>query len=378
MARHGRIPAAAALAATAALAGCDPFNTGFRDTEAAVLYRARVVEDAPAPSGRIRVMTYNVKYGGARLRFYWECGGSRTLMTEGEVRTNVAGLAALVRAYRPDVLLVQEIDTWRSKRVAYVDEVQLLLDATGLSWGAYASQWKADWVPTDGQGPVDSGNAVLSRWPIAAAVRHALALETDLSTVERYFYLKRNVLEVRLAVPGLEARPLVVLATHAEAFSDDGTRKKHLDALAALMQARAAEGYRVVAGGDLNEIPPGSRACRDWPEDAACTGGRFEPDVYCGEETWMDPLYAPPFSPDVAPAEFAATQDAWYTFVGDERFPLNRKLDHLFTNGRWLAAAALQTCPLAGFLPAPGAACPAAAPILLSDHVPVVAELEAP
>ena len=260
----------------------------------------------------------------------------------------------------PDVLLLQEIDTGASKRVAYVDEVQYLLDRSGLNHGAYASQWRADYVPSDGIGPVDSGNAVLSRWPIASAVRHALALQTDVSALERYFYLKRNVLEVRLEVPGLTP-PLAILATHAEAFSDDGTKRKHLEALAGYMDALDAEGLRVVGGGDLNEIPPTSPVCRDFPEDAGCTDARFDPDTYCGEETWLDPLYAR-WTPDVTPAAFGADPGPWYTFVGDERFPLNRKLDHLFTNGAWVpgSASALQDA------------------LLLSDHVPLVAELELP
>jgi endonuclease/exonuclease/phosphatase family metal-dependent hydrolase len=340
------------------VASCDPFNTGFDDVEGAVVYRAAVETSAPAPTaGTIEFMTYNVKYGGARLRFFWECNGSRTLMTEGEVTANLDALAARILAEGPDVVLLQEVDTWRSKRAAYVDEVQYILDRVGLNHGAYASQWKADYVPSDGMGSIDSGNAVLSRWPVAEATRHALSLISDSPSLERYFYLKRNVLEVRIAVP--EVGDLWVLATHAEAFSDDGTKKLHIDRLKELMDARAATGARVIGGGDLNEIPPTSPVREDFPEDAGCTDGRFEPDTYAGEETWLDDLYAS-YEPDVTPAAFGAAPDPWYTFVGDEHSPLNRKLDHLFTNGHWQNAQVLQDW------------------ILLSDHVPVVAELVIP
>jgi endonuclease/exonuclease/phosphatase family metal-dependent hydrolase len=339
--------------------GCDWFHTGFDDVEGAVAYRASAPGPEPVPAGRVRVMTWNVKYGGARLRFFWECNGSRTLMTPGEVEANLAALAARIRAEQPDVVLLQEVDTWRSKRAAYVDQVQALLDGAGLNYGAYASQWKADYVPSDGLGPVDSGNAVLSRWPIAEAVRHALPLRTEDSSLERYFYLKRNVLETRIAVPGLG--DLWVIATHAEAFSRDGTKKKHLDRLKEIMNGHAARGHRVVGGGDLNAIPPGSPLREGFPEDQGCTGGRFDPDRYVGEETWLDGLYAA-YRPDVTPAAFAAAPGPWYTFVGDEHFPLNRKLDHLFTSGQWVPGSprALQDA------------------ILLSDHVPLVADLVIP
>ncbi len=348
-----------ALTSLLLVASCDPFNTGFDDVEGAVVYHAASASPVPARTATdpIRVMTYNVKYGGARLRFFWECNGSRTLMTEGEVTSNLDALAARIAAERPDVVLLQEVDTWRSKRTAYVDEVQYILDRIGLNHGAYASQWKADYIPSDGEGPIDSGNAVLSLWPIAEATRYALPLVTDSSSLERYFYLKRNVLEVRIAVP--VAGDLWILATHAEAFSSDGTKKLHLDKLKELMDVRAAAGARVVGGGDLNEIPPTSPLRSSFPEDVGCTDGRFEPDSYVGEETWLDGLYGS-YAPDVTPAEFGPNPTPWYTFVGDEHVPLDRKLDHLFTNGTWANVRVLQDA------------------ILLSDHVPVVAEMVLP
>jgi endonuclease/exonuclease/phosphatase family metal-dependent hydrolase len=106
----------------------------------------------------------------------------------------------------------------------------------------------------------------------------------------------------------------------------------------------------------------------NYPEDQGCVGGRFEPDRYVGEETWLDALYGA-YEPDVTPATFAADPAPWFTYVGDEHFPLNRKLDHLFTNGHWApgTARALQDQGLpAGVAPA----------WLLSDHVPVVAEYQ--
>lgn len=341
------------------LGACDPFHARFPDIEGAERYQAAAPPPPTAPAGRVRVMTYNVKYGGARLRFFWECNGSRTLMTPEEVRGNLDALAARIRAEAPDVVLLQEVDTWRSKRVAYLDEVQYLLDRSGLGYAAYASQWRVDFIPSDGLGPVDSGNAVLSRWPIAEATRHALPLQTDLSALERYFYLRRNVLETRLVVPGLG--DLWVVATHAEAFSRDGTKKKHLDRFREILDGHAALGHRVVGGGDLNAIPPGSPLRAGFPEDQGCSGGRFDPDQYTGEETWLDALYAT-YQPDVTPAAFAADPGPWFTFVGNEHFPLNRKLDHLFTNGNWVAgsARALQDA------------------VLLSDHVPLRADLEIP
>jgi endonuclease/exonuclease/phosphatase family metal-dependent hydrolase len=353
MARPRRL--AVGALALAALLGCDPFNTGFHGTEQAVLYRASQPGPEAAPTGPLRVVTWNVKYGGARLRFFWECRGTRVLMTEGEVRGDVAALAAYLKGLNPDIVLLQEVDTGASKRSAYLDQVQLLLDGSGLNHAAYASQWKADYIPSDGQGPIDSGNAVLSRWPIRSAIRHALPLQTDISSLERYFYLKRNLLEVHLAIPAVGE--VAVVNLHAEAFSKDGTKLRHLTRFKALLDELSARGLPVLGGGDLNSIPPTSPIRAGFPEDAGCTDGRFEPDTYLGEETWLDPLYAA-YTPDVTPAAFGAAPGPWYTFVGDEAYPLNRKLDHLFTNRAW----------------APGSVRVWQDALLLSDHVPLVAD----
>jgi endonuclease/exonuclease/phosphatase family metal-dependent hydrolase len=364
---------ATVVALLLSLAGCDPFNTGFRDTEKAVLYRASHpgLETPPTLPATIRVMTYNVKYGGARLRFFWECNGDRYLMTADEVNRHLDAMADRIRTEDPDVILLQEVDTWKSKRVAWVDQVQGLLDRVGLNYGAYASQWKADYVPTDGLGPVDSGNAILSRWPITSAVRHALALETDISSLERYFYLKRNILETRVAIPGVGE--VAVVNLHAEAFSKDGTKKKHIDAFKALLDGIDATGTPLVGGGDFNAIPRGSPLRANFPEDAGCTGGRFEPDTYVGEEALLDALNLD-YVPDVDPAIFSAANATYdpavnapyCTFVGDERFPLNRKLDHLYTSTGWSSA------------PGSVRVLQDPATILLSDHVPIVADWVVP
>lgn len=80
--------------------------------------------------------------------------------------------------------------------------------------------------------------------------------------------------------------------------------------------------------------------------------------VFPGEDNWLDSLYLA-YTPDVNPAVFAADPQPWYTFVGDEHFPLNRKLDHLFANGDWVGGSSevLQDA------------------LLLSDHVPLVVEI---
>jgi endonuclease/exonuclease/phosphatase family metal-dependent hydrolase len=340
-------------------AGCDPFHTRFAEVEAAVLYQARQVAPPPALPDQLRVMTWNIKFSGARLAFFYECNGTRGWMTEDEVVRNLEGLAAKIRQVDPDILLLQEIDAV-SKRGAYIDQVQWLLDHTDLSYGAYASQWKADYIPSDGLGRMDSGNAILSRWPFAEAERIALPLAEEQSALTRYFYLKRNILKTRLDVDGLA---LHVLDIHTEAFSA-GARKRHLERFEEALDALDAAGAWFVAGGDLNSIPRGSPSRRDFPDD--CDDARFEGDDYTGEDDWLDGLYAR-YAPAVSLDDFAADPDAHLTFSGDERVFWTRKLDYLFTNGTWVAGTGIthQSEARGGM-----------ETLSLSDHAPVSAVLE--
>src|SRR6266542_1342834 len=214
------------VGAVSLLGACDPFHTGFDDVEDAKVYRAASAPAAPPWTQRLVVMNYNVKFGGGRIDFFFDCFGNRVLMSKDEVIGNLERLVAKINQVDPDVLVVQEVDV-NSKRAAYVDQMQWLLDHTQLGYGVYASQWKADYVPSDGIGAVDSGNGILSKFPLVEAERIALPLRTDQSTVERYFYLRRNILQARLDVPS--GRPIHVVATHADAYGKDGTKKSHND-----------------------------------------------------------------------------------------------------------------------------------------------------
>jgi hypothetical protein len=110
-----------ALLLTLALAGlgCDPFHTGFDDFEDAVSYRAKGEKSEPDPEAPLRVMNWNVKFGGGRIDFFFDCFGDRVLMDEHEVIDNLTRVAEKINQYDPDVLVLQEIDV-NSKRDASV------------------------------------------------------------------------------------------------------------------------------------------------------------------------------------------------------------------------------------------------------------------
>lgn len=352
------------LMAVVAALGCDPFHTGFDDIEGAVGYAARGERDAPDPTRPLRVMNYNVKFGGGRIDFFFDCFGDRVLMQKEEVLENLRRLAEKINQVDPDVLVVQEIDV-NSKRDAYVDQMQWLLDHTRLRYGVYASQWKADYVPSDGLGAIDSGNGILSKYPLSGAERVALALRTEQSGIERYFYLKRNVLRVRLDVPG--KRPTYVVAVHADAYSKDGTKRQHIDRFEQELDSLSKDGNTVIGVGDLNTLPPGSDKQLGFP-DSVCDDEEFVADDYRPEADWLTSLYSH-YTPEIPLEQYQADNASYFSHTVDKNGFWNRKLDYIFTNAEVVPGSGLvhQDVAHGGMETMP-----------LSDHAPVTVELVLP
>ena len=142
---------------------CDSttFRTGFLDSEPGIHYEANELQEALEPTS-LKVINYNIKYGGARLRFFWECEGERYSMEEEEVIRHLDAVVDFINWVEPDVLLLQEVDRM-ALRSAYIDQVQYILDRTALNYGVYASKWKSQIILADGIGRVDAGNLILSK-----------------------------------------------------------------------------------------------------------------------------------------------------------------------------------------------------------------------
>jgi endonuclease/exonuclease/phosphatase family metal-dependent hydrolase len=326
------------------------------------MYQAAELHEAEVDPRVLRVLTWNIKFGGGRLDFFWDCYGDRALMTQAEVIGHLEGLARKIQEIDPDLILLQEVDV-ESKRSAYVDQVQWLLDHTDLNYGAYASQWKADVIPSDGMGRMEMGNATLSRWPIVEAWRKQLAPVGEYDTLKRYFYLKRGLLDTRIAIPSRE--DFWVVNAHTEAYSSDGTKQLQLNAFHDDLVAHRDGGWLVIGGGDLNAIPPDSEQQKGFV-DSKCTGEYVDND-YSAENDWLDELYAD-FRPAVTLEAYAQDNARYFTHTTDKDGFWNRKLDYFFTSATWVQGSALTyQDETTGIATMP-----------LSDHCPFGAVLEWP
>lgn len=341
----------------------DPFNTQFDDVEDAQLYTANTFQMPRSDIGELRIMNWNAKFGGGRIDFFFDCHGDRVIMKKSEVIENLEGLASKIKQYDPDILLLQEIDI-HSKRAADVDQMQWLLDNTDLNYGAYASQWRATLVPSDGIGHVDSGNGILSKWKLNHAERLALPLIDEQDPVTRYFYLKRNILRTRVEVPNA---PLWLANIHTAAFAHDGTKNRQIEAFKDELTHLDEQGKYFVAAGDFNTVPPGSTHMSNFP-DSVCEAEKFQADDYHSDVGLLDSLYEH-YQAAIPLDKYKADNAPYFSHTTDKNGSWNRKLDYIFTNAQFKPDSGMvhQDEKSGGIKTMP-----------LSDHAPVTVEMPWP
>ncbi len=318
-----------------AFSSCDPFHAILHEDDVDY-YKSSDIANVNMPD-TLKVMTWNVKFGGGRIDFFFDCYGDRVVMTESEVIDNMKGLASKINQYKPDILFLQEIDM-DSKRTAKVNQVQWILDNTYMNYGVYASQWKADFVPSDGIGRINSGSCIMSKWEMTNAIRIGLPLMEEQIAIVRYFYLKRNILHAKMKVGDKE---ISLITTHLSAYSHDGTKKKQVDILVNLLDSLDKKNMQFLLGGDFNCLPPGSQKLKDFP-DAGCTAEEFSADDYSEETDWLNGLYK--YQPAISLKDYGLDNSKYFSHTTKSSSMggfWSRKLDYLFTNSKFINGSGL-------------------------------------
>jgi len=323
---------------------CRSLVTTYEDVESAIYYEDGSKDSSVFFNDSLKVMTWNIRFGAGRIPFFGDSCGDRVLMTQAETEGYLNSIVDYINLTEPDILLLQEVDI-SSKRSAYVDQLQYILaNSTHLKYGVYASMWNVEIVASDGLGKVDAGNAILSRWEITDAERIKLPLRTDQDDITQYFYLRRNILKAKIALP--EHDNFYAVNIHATAFATDDTKQKHINKYEEVLDDLHSQDFIFVTGGDLNSVPPGT-VDTDFCMDDICSGESFHTDAdggphregsyfnnFDGEPDLVQPFYDSYFEAiDLKSVEASEhfTHSPWNT-IADTTEYWDRKLDYLFTN----------------------------------------------
>jgi len=326
---------------------CRPLVTTFEDIQDAMYYEDSSQEAAEF-NDTLKVMTWNIRFGAGRIPFFGDSCGDRVLMTESETLGYLDSIIVYINLTQPDVLLLQEVDI-SSKRSAYINQLQYILNHTHLKYAAYASMWDVEIVASDGLGKVDAGNAILSRWKLTDAERIKLPLRTDQDDLTQHFYLRRNILKAIINIPELDTT-LYAINIHATAFATDDTKQKHIARYKEILDELHDQNAIFVTGGDLNSVPPGADSTDFCMEDM-CSDESFHTDADGGphregsyfnnfpdEPNLVEPFYI--YHPAINLVDTRDstnyTHSPWNTNAINTGFSnvdyWDRKLDYLFTN----------------------------------------------
>jgi endonuclease/exonuclease/phosphatase family metal-dependent hydrolase len=206
---------------------------------------------------------------------------------------------------------------------------------------------------------MNSGIAILSRWPFASGRRIALPKIAAQSGIRRYFYLKRAILDTRMQIPGLGE--VAALNVHAAAYATDDTKRKHVALFKQELDRLKQQGLFFVAGGDLNTLPPDATKIDGFP-DSVCVD-EFNVARDPEELTWLVPYYQG-YTAAISREQYKNDEAKHFTHSVSKDHFWNRKLDYLFTNGRIMEPGEThqQTMELSDHCPVSATFAPAGAP----------------
>jgi endonuclease/exonuclease/phosphatase family metal-dependent hydrolase len=214
--RCGSMITAAALPCKQAFAATRPMKSNLTILTTCLALLISVVAAAEEPF-RLRVLSYNIHHAE---------GVDRKLDLER--------IAGVILSVKPDLVAVQEVDK-NVERSQVVDQPAELARLTKLHavFGANI----------DLQGG-HYGNALLSRFPVAAHKNHLLP---RIEASEQ-----RGVLEAEITIPD-SMQPLLILATHLDFRADERERLASAKVLNELAEKRPLQ--PALLAGDLNAIP---------------------------------------------------------------------------------------------------------------------------
>lgn len=247
-----------------------------------------------------------------------------------------------IKASSPDVLLLQEID-FNSQRSSSINQAQYLAKRASYPYVAEAVSWEANYIPfpywpvSRHFGKMNSGGAILSKYPITSHTVHLLKKPTSQPWWYNVFYLHRYFQEVEIE---LGEKKIKIINLHLEAF-DKVDRKSQIVNLVERIKNNKID----LVGGDFNTLPPSASKRRNFVNSE---------DEYENDLSYQEMLKSGLL--EVVPDNiYALDESRYFTFPASKP---DRRLDYIFYS-KELKMIKAEVLPSA-----------------LSDHLPLKASIQ--
>jgi endonuclease/exonuclease/phosphatase family metal-dependent hydrolase len=207
----------------------------------------------------LRILTLNVGYGGldASSDFFMDGGKSVFPQTKELVQDNLEGIAKVLKKSDADIFFLQEVDL-DAKRSFGINESQFFSSTLEYD-SAFALNYSCAFVPypLPPLGKLYSGLLTLSRFQLESASR--ISLPVPFSWPVSTANLKRCLLVSVLDLPETDAQCILV-NLHLEAYDDGEGKSTQMKTLLEFIESEYEKGNYVIAGGDFNQIFPGTES----------------------------------------------------------------------------------------------------------------------
>ena len=229
--------------------------TEYRPDPVTELDVASSEDGALIPSDReLSVMSWNIGYAGLGedSDFFMDGGTGVQSASKEQVFEYLGGVEDVLDDMWPDLIMLQEVDV-DSTRTYHIDESAML----ARSQRVHALNYSCGFVPypLPPIGSVHSGLFTTTDYKIDSAERISLPspFKWPVSTAN----LKRCLLVSYLPIDGSD-KQLVLVNLHLEAYDDGEGKIAQTNQLRDFITSEYEKGNYVIAGGDFNQVFPGS------------------------------------------------------------------------------------------------------------------------
>lgn len=200
------------------------------------------------------VLSWNIGYAGLGegSEFFMDGGEDVKSADEQTVLGYLGGIRDYIYSDMPDLIMLQEVDV-DSARTYGIDEADTLASANSV----HALNYSCPFVPfpIPPMGRINSGLFTTTQYAIDSAER--ISLPCPFSWPVSTANLKRCLLVSYMPIENSD-KQLVLVNLHLEAYDDGEGKIAQTNRLRDFIAAEYEKGNYVIAGGDFNQVFPGS------------------------------------------------------------------------------------------------------------------------